>query len=442
MEVKELWDRIEKGEKRDEQEHDIKVFMESERIAKEYGIKWNGEDVLPDEEMADSLFNAAIEFLVSVGIHYVDEEKVIQITNDDVEALLQEKRPAGKIGEGNEAIDIERRKPCDSKRPVYVGGPVGGAVSEDIFKDLHESIAREDVYGIYTGSLETYDGVQYSAKNPMTLFTVWREVEWAREACINAGKPGLALFGPSSSSQAEQFLSVANPTGLRQSDVSEVYMPNEIKINRDVIVKVIHHGKVGNNTITGQCPILGIYAASPEGLAIVETAEALEGYLVVSPTIHSTGPVHMDYHASSIPEVLWASNIASLALSRNSELTTARIYWNLAGMATTMNLWETVAQVLSDIYTGREMIIGPVGRGANRPDMSSGFDSMFVNKVLDTFCGMSCDAIAESVERAVSRYRDDIPASPEGVPFKECYDGLKPKEEYLKMMEGVLSEIA
>jgi len=33
--------------------------------------------VVPEEEMADSLFIAAMEFLVLVGVHYVDENRVI-----------------------------------------------------------------------------------------------------------------------------------------------------------------------------------------------------------------------------------------------------------------------------------------------------------------------------------------------------------------------------
>jgi len=442
MDIEEILRRVEEGERRSEQEHDIMVFTESERLAKEHGIAWNGKDVVPEEEMADSLFSAAMEFLVSVGVHYVDENRVISITDEDVEEALRVRHNV-KIGRGKEVVELKKREPCDGKRPLYVGGPIGGAVSEEIFMDLHESIAREDVCGIYTGSLETYNGVQYSAKNPITLLSVWREVEWAREACIRAGKPGLALFGPSTSSQVEHFLSVANSVGLGHGDVSEVYMPNELKVNRDVILKIIHHRKLGSHTITGQCPILGVYAASPEGLAIVEAAEALGAYVVVSPTIHSTGPVHMDYHASSLPEVLWASNLACLALSKNSDLPTARIYWNLAGMGTTMNLLETSVQVLGDIYCGREMIIGPVGRGANRPDMSSGMDAQFVNRVLDIFCGMPSDAIAEAMERTVSQYREEVKNAPEGVPFGKCYgEGLKPKKVYLEMVEAVLSGFA
>jgi len=104
-------------------------------------------------------------------------------------------------------------------------------------------------------------------------------------------------------------------------------MPNELKVNKDAILKIIHHRKLRGHTILEQCPIYGVYGASPGRLAIVEAAEALEAYAVVSPTIHSTGPVHIDYHASSLPEMLWASNLACLALSKNSDLPTARIYW-------------------------------------------------------------------------------------------------------------------
>lgn len=71
-----------------------------------------------------------------------------------------------KIGRGREMMELKKRGPCDGKRPLYVGGPVGGAVSEEIFMDLHKSIAKEDVCGIYTGSLQTYNGLQYSAKTP------------------------------------------------------------------------------------------------------------------------------------------------------------------------------------------------------------------------------------------------------------------------------------
>lgn len=439
MNMEEIIERAQRGECRNEQEHDMIVFRESERLAKKHGIVWNGEEVLPEEKMADSLFIAAAEFLVLVGVLYVDENRVISITDGDVEEALRVRHNV-KIGRGNEEVELKKRKPGDGRRPLYVGGPIGGAVSEEVFKDLHESIAREDVCGLYTGALETYNGVQCAAKSPMALLAVWREVEWAREACVRAGKPGLALFGPSTSSRAEHFLSVANSMGLGPGDVSEVYMLDELKVDREAIVKLVHHRKLGNHVITGQCPMLGAYTGSAEGLAIVEAAEALGAYVIVSPTIHGTGPVHINYHASSLPEVLWASNLVCLALSRNSDILTGRYYWNLSGMGTTMNLLETSAQVLGDIYCGREMIMGPVGRGGNRPDMASGMDAQLVNGVLDLFCGKPSDAVAEAIERTVSQYREEVKNAPEGVPFGKCYGrGLRPKKVYSRMVEDILS---
>jgi len=107
-----------------------------------------------------------------------------------------------------------------------------------------------------------------------------------------------------------------------------------------------------------------------------------------------------------------------------------------------MNLLETSVQVLGDLYCGREMIVRPVG-GANRPDMASGMDAQFVNRVLDIFCGMPSDAIAEAMERTVSQYREEVKNAPEGVVFGKCYgEGLRPKKVYLEMMETVLSRFA
>ena len=78
--------RSENGELVNEREFDMRVVRTSKKVVEKYDVKFNPEEVISsDDAMVDRLFEAAIEYFLTVGIYCIDTERVIKFTRDELE---------------------------------------------------------------------------------------------------------------------------------------------------------------------------------------------------------------------------------------------------------------------------------------------------------------------------------------------------------------------
>src|SRR3972149_3087383 len=84
IEFYEVLERSRNGPKMAEKEFNLALFKRTSELTKKYGIKYAPEDPVPTEEMADSLYDAAIELVCGMGMYDVDTNRCIRFGEDEV----------------------------------------------------------------------------------------------------------------------------------------------------------------------------------------------------------------------------------------------------------------------------------------------------------------------------------------------------------------------
>jgi len=436
------------GEEKKESQHDMAIFKKCRELCKKYDIHYNGKDFVPgDTELADSVFKAALELLDLVGIYCTTTGRTIKLSEEEIEKSLQTSKTL-EIGRMREKVLVPIRAPMDKRPPVIIGGPMGGAVSEVNFLAVHLSAAREPtVQGIYAGAIQTLGGDFITVKSPLEMIASLKEARTERLACKLAGREGLALMGPGTPTISQAYMVVSCDELFSPSDPQEVYQLDELKTDYEQFYKIIFHQAHGNHYLSGQCPVFGGPSIGyAEGLAIVDTAETIQSKALTGSSFHASGAVHANTNSSSAREILWASNLSSLAVCRNMNYHTARYYWNLAGCCTDMMFYETAAQAIGDTVSGRDLLIGPVGGRGEAVDHSSGLESRFMGEIARMAAELDFEKADEAVGKIYEKYAERFAEPPGGKPFNECHTvtseyEAEPTGEYLDLFHDIFAEI-
>jgi methylamine--corrinoid protein Co-methyltransferase len=436
------------GTDKTENKHDMSVFMKSEELASEYDIKYDGETFISeDNSLADSVFKAAIELLTSEGIYCIDTGKTIKIDEEDILKSLDTTEML-EIGRFKEKVIVPYRYTMDSEPPVIIGGPMGGTVSEEHFLEVHLSSAIEPiVQGVYAGVIEKMGGEGIKGKSPFEMLAALKEARLTRLATKLAGREGLALMGPGTPTISPAYMVVSTEELYSGADPQEVYQLDELKTNYETFYKSIFHMARGNHFLSGQCPIFGGPSiGSAAGLAIVDVAETIQSKILTGASLHVSGAVHVNTNSSSTKEILWASNLASIAISRNFHHYTARYYWNLAGCCTDMMFYETAAQAIGDTISGRDLLIGPVGGRGAGVDQSTGLESRFMGEISHMATSLSISEANDIISKIYAKYENRLSNAPAGKKFSDCYIvnseyEMRPTDEYLQLYREICNEI-
>ena len=103
-----------------EQDFDMKVFVPKLRqVVKKYGLHWDGKTPIPnDDQLADDVFQAALELCVDTGTYCTDTSRVIRFTKEELLEGLRDAPSQPVFGEGRDQKAMLARKP-ESSAPPY-----------------------------------------------------------------------------------------------------------------------------------------------------------------------------------------------------------------------------------------------------------------------------------------------------------------------------------
>jgi methylamine--corrinoid protein Co-methyltransferase len=110
-----------------ESDFDMNIFMPKlAQIIQQYDIRYDPATPVPsDDELADRIFRAAVEFFSEVGVYCQDTNRVIQLGRDEIEGGIAEPSSPCKVGEGKEAKILLPRRPEDGTPPwCHVGSGI------------------------------------------------------------------------------------------------------------------------------------------------------------------------------------------------------------------------------------------------------------------------------------------------------------------------------
>ena len=85
--LSEICHRASTGDIVDEEKFDLDiVYRTAEELCKKYGIVYDPENPVPsDDEMADRLFHAAVDFISDVGVYCPDTRRIIKFTREEIQ---------------------------------------------------------------------------------------------------------------------------------------------------------------------------------------------------------------------------------------------------------------------------------------------------------------------------------------------------------------------
>lgn len=426
---------------------DMNVFVPKlGQVIKQYDIRYDPKTPVPsDDELADRIFRAAIEFFSEVGVYCQDTNRVIRFSREEIEQGIGEPPPPCRVGEGKEAKIFSPRRPEDGSPPwCHVGSGIV-ASTEEIMTNLVEaygSIPQADSISI--SALDTVKGIPVPAGSPLEIYAAIRSVRLGREALRRCGRSGLPIMNLiSSAASAVGTIAASSPSfGLRPTDGWLVGAISEMKVDFGGLNKVAYLLNWGANIGSESSPILGGYCGGPEGTAVVNTAYIIMGKLVLKGNYQLTFPVHFTYGCSSTRNVLWAVSASSQAISRNIHYPVLSLGYMAAGPATKMYFYETAAYLLSAITSGVSIQMTHPAK-AVVVDGVTPMEATFNVEMAHAAAKINRAKANQIVNALLEKYEGHIDKAPTGKIYQECFDmkTRKPNPDYVALVEEVKEEL-
>jgi methylamine--corrinoid protein Co-methyltransferase len=439
-------DRATTGPMMTQKDFDLKVFIPAmRRVIKKYDLKWDRKQTVnTDDSLADRVFQAAVDFYAETGTYIVDTERTINFSRDEILEAVEDAPKEVYFGEGPDRCVMKGRLPDSSELPhCHVGS--GTNTTEDVALRLVESYARiSKAKTISIPIINTLGHLRTAAGAPSEIFAGIRAMQYGREGCRRAGRPGLAIIDHLSSCAAgvSTIAASAPQFGARPSDGWLVAPFAELKTDYSSLNQTAYLTAWGANIGQEAGPLLGGYAGGPEGLAVVNTAYSLHGILVIRATYHLTYPIHVNHVCSSVPEVLWATSASIQGIARNMGVPYYTLLYAAAGAATRMYFLEALACLLMLIASGSGIEDVHPGK-AKITNGCTPVDMDFTCRVGHACKGLTRKEANRLLEKIIPKYVEQIKDPPHGETLLDCYDldYFKAKPAFAKLYEQVVKEI-
>jgi len=444
-----VYERALKGPIMSERDFDLKVFVPRlNAVIREYGIGYDRENPVPsDDDAADNLFRAAVDFMRQVGVYCQGTNRIIQFTQEEIMEAVRDAPGRCFAGEGKDAGIFGMRKPDEHRIPwLHVGSGIV-ATSEEPMTNLIEAygaIAQADSISI--SALDTIRGIPVMAGTPAELYAAIRSVRIGREALRRAGRPGLPIMNLiSTAASAVTTIAASAPQfGLRPTDGWLVGAISELKIDFGAMNKVAYLLNWGANVGAETSPILGGYCGGPAGTAVVSTAYVLMGLLVHKGSYQLTFPVHFKYGCSTPRDVLWVVSTSCQAASRNIPMPVIWLGYMAAGPNTRMYFYEAAAYLLCATTSGAPAVQTPHPAKAVMRDGITPLEARFGVEMATAASRLNREQANDLVLRLLEKCEPQIGTPPPASRYPECYDVVtgKPGEDYLRLYGEVKEELA
>lgn len=417
------------------------------RVIRKYGIKYDPSQPVPsDDDLADRVWQAAVEFFLSVGVLNVDTHRRILFSEAELKEALYHAPEQHIVGAGKDTRLWKPRKVEDTRPPFCIFSP-DITYDEEIFLPASIAYVQEPLAdGVCGPILEESMGRTIKSGTPTEMAGVMEHAMSLRNAAKLVGRPGLFLVAVGTAQSDAGQIAVSNDEwGVRSTDGRLIGILTEFKTDNQLLNKVAHCMQFGCaiGCLTGA--IYGGYAGGAEGTAILETAYHLVGLTLYQHNFNNSFPFHLNYTSNSGREMLWLVSVLHQALARNSRiLSTSNGFYN-AGPGTEMLLYEVAAHALASTVSGGDLWESAPAHNKLR-NYATPLEARLACEVGHAAArqGMPRTQANEIVARLLSKYETQIADAPQGKPFQECYDvrKIQPQGWYLDMYRQVKDEIA
>jgi len=442
----EIMKRAQTGPFMKENEFDLQVAKRIKALVKQYGIKYDAANLVPaDDDLADRVFQAALDLFVELGVYCQTTERCIRFTRAEVVEILSLARSEIVLGTGKDAVVMRHRGVEDPRRAIMHSGPTGTPASEKIHPLILLSCAQEPLVDcLGAGSVSTYFGEKILPGSPLEILGSRRDASVARETVRMAGRPGMHINDVAVSlTCAGKMAALDKEAGLRPSDGILVSQMVELKTDFDQLSRVAALYNSGGVTVDLMTPLIGGVGGAAAGTAVVSVADHLLGVVLYDADYHMFSLTHLHYVNNTDPLGIWVQAMVGQALARNTPIVALNDIYVVSGPGTKELLYECAVGAIVGTVCGFNMQ-GAGTTGGFRADHTTGLEARFIAEVSRASLGLKRADAAAWAQTLLPRYQETLTNPNRGKPFPEVYDveTVQPKEEWLAMYYAVKEDLA
>jgi len=290
----EVAERARSGPKMDEKKWNLSLFRKMQELTKEHDLVYSGPELFfdVDDSYCDAAFQAAVDFLVDMGVYCVTSNRVIQFTEDEVREAAREAPKEAIVGEGRD-VRVIRKREVEDRKPVSI--ITGGHCPwfEDLmplplFVKSLAGAGRADI-------VEGFNFIKVDGRDvydlPMAAYAAKRELAWMREGVQKAGRPGMAITYYPILTEASTLIAPIDPvSGLRRTDGILLSTLPDMKVEYDLLTAAIVYEEYGSFKQNGGAfAYIGGFCGGVEGAIIETIAKALAAWMVYRDVIQYSG---------------------------------------------------------------------------------------------------------------------------------------------------------
>ncbi len=431
-----------------ERDYDLKVFVPAlRRILKKYEIRYDPQVVVPsDDEFADRLFRAGLEFYQEVGTYCVDTSRIIQFTEREIREALATAPQGPVFGQGKDAKAYPSRRPESEIPPwCYVGAGGTPVSSEEVFEAFVQATGEIPLGdGVTAPSLANYHGAMVRAGTPLEILACIKSTVLTREGLRRAGRPGMPVQNSIATAVSDTGKIAGSAFGMRPSDGWNIGPLAEMKASWERLNEVAYVISLGGHVVAETCPMVGGYCGGPEGMAVANVAYHIHSMLVFRGSIQLNFSIDMRTSSSTSRGVIWGMSASAQAISRNSHFPLQISALTASGPGAEMQPYEAAAPIIAHVVSGSS--VGPTGGspGNSVMDHITPMNGRWSSLVAHSVLGMGRAEADELVKQILTQYEDQLSDAPRGLKFWECYDmkTLRPFAEHQALYDKARKNLA
>lgn len=444
----EVVDRMRRGPKLTAKEWDIALFKKMAGLAKEYDIRCPSEHsswLNVDDDLADSAWRAAVDFLVDVGCLCLDSERVIRFTEEEVKEAIRSMQSEVRMGVGKDER-VWKQHRIEGREPLNIAPGHHAPFTEDLANMVVHNFAMIPRLDFLEGfNFPTIDGYEVYGP-PLEAYASKRQVAWLREGVRKAGRPGAAIVYYPISTAASSFLATIDPVaGLRPTDGVLLSVLPDVKVQYDLITAALvlqSHGYFG---ISGSFGIIGGFAGGPEGAIIESLVKTLVAWIVYRDNLYYNGVEHFNHMSGmkrSMFPTCFARSVVYQATIRNSG--GIPMHWPIpvSEICTASHLEELVLRSIEATVNGANLYTPRVSRSRmNGGQTPADVELMIEASDAAIRSGIKRNDVYPMFKGVIERLMSNV-APEQGKLITECYDLVKhrPSAEYKALIDSVKIE--
>lgn len=427
-----------------EKDFDMKyIYQNLKKIVKKYDIALTSDTLINfDDDLADRVWEAAIDFLTMGGVYSKDSGRLIQFSEREIREGIRMAPPQTIFGEGNDKV-FEYARTADDLRPcVNLGGSVNVPCPNEFFIPIMLSYMQEPRvdYHCPTTNLTTINGHELRTRTPLEIFAAYEEISLFRHVAAMSGRAGMPYNGIGISVSDVGQLAASHL--MKRTDSHSIGIISELKTDNAILNKIAQVVMMDGQITPYANPIYGGLGGGLNTQIVLLTAEMIALSIFFMGTTVGTTPTHPNLFNSTTKELLQMTSVAFQAISRNSKIMTRLTHTMVGGLATKTFMYEIIASCLVATKSGLARLQGPRGATGAIVGACSGLEARFQGEVLHAAVKIDRSKAEEIAQKAYSMYADDLDKKPYGKPFWEVYDvaTIKPTKEWLDIYEEVREE--